>query len=334
MPTFKEQYKKYSLIAIILILGLAIFFEMVPFMSGVLGAMTIYILLRGQMKYLTEKKKMKKGLAATLLLIESILVFLIPLSILVVILVEKFSTLNLNPQELIDPIQNISNFIQQKTGYYPLKSDNWSTLLGLIPKIGQYMMNGISSFMVNIFVLIFILYFMLIGRERMEHYIYDLLPFSEHNKKEVLREINMIVTSNAIGIPLLAIIQGGIALAGYYIFNVPNALVFGFLTSIATVIPVVGTGFVWLPLAIYLAITGDWANAIGLLCYGLLVVSQIDNLIRLMLQKKMADIHPLITIFGVIIGLALFGFMGIIFGPLLLSMFVLCLDIFRKEYLK
>ena len=331
---FKEQYKKYSLIAIILILGLAIFCEAIPFMSGVLGAMTIYILLRGQMKFLTEKKKIKKGLAATILLVESILVFLIPLTIVAIVLVDKFSTLNLNPQELITPIQNVSDFIQEKTGYNLLKTENFSTMLGLMPKIGQYLMNGISSFMINIFVLIFILYFMLIGRERMEKYIYDILPFSEENKKEVLHDINLIVTSNAIGIPLLGIIQGGIALVGYYIFGVPAPLVFGLLTSIATVIPVVGTGLVWLPLAVYLAIIGDWPNAIGLLCYGLLIVSQVDNLIRLMLQKKMADIHPLITIFGVVIGLSLFGFMGIIFGPLLLSMFILCFNIFKKEYLK
>lgn len=331
---FKEQYKKYSLITIILILGLAIFFEVIPFMSGILGAMTIYILVRGQMKYLTEKKNMRKGFAATLLLIESILVFLIPLSIVVIILIDKFSTLNLNPQEWVGPIERVADFIQTKTGYYPLKTENLSSLLGLIPKIGQYLMNGISSFMINIFVLIFVLYFMLIGREKMEHYIYDILPFSEENKKEILREINMIVTSNAIGIPLLGIIQGCIALVGYYIFDVPSALIFGFLTSIATVIPIVGTGLIWLPLAVYLAIIGDWANAIGLLCYGVLVVSQVDNLIRLMLQKKMADIHPLITIFGVVIGLSLFGFMGIIFGPLLLSMFMLCLNIFKKEYLK
>jgi len=331
---FKEQYKKYSLIAIVLILGFAIFFELIPFMSGILGAMTIYILLRGQMKYLTEKRKLKKGFAATILLVESIMFFLIPLSIVVLVVIDQVSTLKLNPDELIGPIQRLSDFVQEKTGYYPLKTENLSSLLGLIPKAGQFMMNGISSFMINIFVLIFILYFMLISKEKMERYIYDILPFSEENKKEILYEIKMIVTSNAIGIPLLGIIQGGIALVGYYIFNVPNSLIFGFLTAIATVIPIVGTGLIWLPLAIYLAVIGDWTNAIGLLCYGTLVVSQVDNLIRLLLQKKMADIHPLITIFGVVIGLSLFGFMGIIFGPLLLSMFMLCLNIFKKEYLR
>ena len=76
-----------------------------------------------------------------------------------------------------------------------------------------------------------------------------------------------------------------------------------------------------------------WPNAIGLAAYGGIIVSQLDNLIRFILQKKMADTHPLITIFGVVIGLSLFGFMGVIFGPLLLSLFFLFVDMFKREYL-
>lgn len=330
---FKKQYKKYSLITIIIIMGLLIFFELTPFMSGILGAMTIYILLRKQMKTLTQKRGLRSGLAATLLVLETILLFLVPLSIIVIIIVDKVSNVNLNPQELVVPIQHLSDLIQEKVGYNLMGTENLSSLVALIPRIGQLMMNGISSFLINIFVLIFVLYFMLIGRESIERYLYDILPFNEENKKEILREVNMIVTSNAIGIPLLAIIQGGIAMVGYYIFGIPSPLVFGLLTGIATVIPMVGTGLVWMPLSIYLGLIGHWDSTIGLACYGVLVVSQIDNLIRFVLQKKMADIHPLITIFGVIIGLSLFGFMGIIFGPLLLSMFILCFNIFKKEYL-
>lgn len=77
------------------------------------------------------------------------------------------------------------------------------------------------------------------------------------------------------------------------------------------------------PIAIYMALIGNWLQAIGLAAFGALVISQLDNLIRFIIQKKMADIHPLITIFGVVIGLSLFGFMGVIFGPLLLSLFFL-----------
>ena len=174
---------------------------------------------------------------------------------------------------------------------------------------------------------------MLIGGAKMEKYVYSILPFSDENKKNVLNEINMIVTSNAIGIPLLAIIQGLIALLGYWIFDVPSPFLFGFLTCFATIIPVVGTALVWLPLALYMTLTGDWVNAAGLAAYALIIITNVDNLIRFILQKKMADTHPLITIFGVIIGLSLFGFMGIIFGPLLISIFILCFNIFKEKYL-
>lgn len=330
---FKKQYKKYSLITIITIMGLVIFFELTPFMSGILGAMTIYILLRKQMKSLTQKRRLRNGFAATLLLLETILLFLVPLSVVVIVIVSKIGNINLNPQELVASIQHLSDLIQERLGYDLMGTENISSLVALLPRIGQLMMSSISSFLINIFVLIFVLYFMLISRESIEKYIYEILPFNEENKKEILREINMIVTSNAIGIPLLAIIQGGIAVVGYYIFHIPNPFVFGLLTGIATVIPMVGTSLIWIPLALYLGLTGHWDSAIGLMCYGVLIISQIDNLVRFVLQKKIADIHPLITIFGVIIGLALFGFMGIIFGPLLLSMFILCFNIFKKEYL-
>lgn len=212
-------------------------------------------------------------------------------------------------------------------------SDTVSFIVSVLPRIGQAVMGGISSFAINLFVLVFVLYFMLIGGSKMEAYINDILPFNATNTKHVIHEINMIVRSNAIGIPLLAIIQGGVAMIGYFIFGAPDALLLGFLTCFATVIPMVGTALVWFPVAVYMAVTGDWFNAIGLAAYGSIIVSQLDNLIRFILQKRMADIHPLITIFGVVIGLSLFGFMGVIFGPLLLSLFFLFVDMFKREYL-
>ena len=252
----KEQYWKYSLITIIIGLGIILFLQITPFLGGLLGALTIYILVRRQMIHLTDKRKMKRSVAATLITTEAIL-----------------------------------------------------------------------------FVLVFVLYFMLIGGQRMEKYISEILPFSEANTEHVVHDIKMLVHSNAVGIPLLAIIQGGVAMIGYWFFDVPDILLTGFLTCLATVIPMVGTALVWFPIAVYMALSGDLFNGIGLAIFGTLIISQLDNLIRFILQKKMADIHPLITIFGVVIGLSLFGFMGVIFGPLLLSLFFLFVDMFKREYL-
>ena len=329
----KEQYWRYSLIAISIVLGIVLFQQITPFLGGLLGALTIYILVRKQMIRLTTKRKMKRSTAALLITTEAVFFFLIPISLVVWMLVDKLQNLNLDPQSIIAPIEEIAGIIKSKTGYDVLGSDTTSFIVSALPRIGQAVMGGISSFVVNLFVLVFVLYFMLIGGIKMEAYVNAILPFNATNTEHVIHEINMIVRSNAIGIPLLAVIQGGVAMIGYFIFGAPNALLLGFLTCFATVIPMVGTGLIWFPVAVYMALTGDWPNAIGLAAYGGIIVSQLDNLIRFILQKKMADTHPLITIFGVVIGLSLFGFMGVIFGPLLLSLFFLFVDMFKREYL-
>ncbi len=332
--SIKEQYWKYSLITIIIGLGIILFRQITPFLGGLLGALTIYILVRHQMLYLTERRKMKRSIAATIITAEAVLCFLVPLALVVWLAVVNLQHINLDPQAIIAPFEEAAAAIKTKTGYNVLSKDSLSFAISSLPRIGQTLMGGISSFSVNMFVLVFVLYFMLIGGKKMEQYINEILPFNETNTQDVVHKINMIIRSNAIGIPLLAFIQGGVAMIGYWIFGAPNILFSGFLTGIASVVPMVGTALIWIPIAVYMALIGNWFQAIGLVAFGMLVISQLDNLIRFIIQKKMADIHPLITIFGVVIGLSLFGFMGVIFGPLLLSLFLLFIDMFKKGYLE
>lgn len=329
----KEQYWKYSLITITIGLGVIIFKQITPFLGGLLGALTIYILVRKQMYHLTTKRKMRRSLAATLITTEAILCFLVPLALVVWLAVVNLQHINLDPQAIIAPFEQVADVIQEKTGYNIMGRDTIAYVISYIPRIGQAVMGGISSFIINMFVLVFVLYFMLIGGKKMELSINDILPFNDTNTNNIMLEINMIVRSNAIGIPFLAIIQGGVGMLGYWIFGAPNILFSGFLTGIASVLPMIGTALVWIPVSVYMALMGNWFHAIGLAIYGAVVISQSDNLIRFIIQKKMADIHPLITIFGVVIGVPLFGFMGVIFGPLILSLFFMFVDMFKRGYL-
>lgn len=329
----KEQYWKYSLITITIGLGVIIFKQLTPFLGGLLGALTIYILVRKQMYHLTTKRKMRRSLAATLITTEAILCFLVPLALVVWLAVVNLQHINLDPQAIIAPFEEVASVIQEKTGYNIMGRDTIAYVISYIPRIGQAVMGGISSFIINMFVLVFVLYFMLIGGKKMEMSINDILPFNDTNTNNIMLEINMIVRSNAIGIPFLAIIQGGVGMLGYWIFGAPNILFSGFLTGIASVLPMIGTALVWIPVSVYMALMGNWFHAIGLAIYGAVVISQSDNLIRFIIQKKMADIHPLITIFGVVIGVPLFGFMGVIFGPLILSLFFMFVDMFKRGYL-
>lgn len=333
MADSKEQYWKYSLGIIIVVLGAIVFKEILPFMSGVLGACTIYVMVRRQMAYLSETKQLRRSIAASLILIEVSLCFLIPAFLVIWMLINRVQAINLDPSALIKSIQHLIDLVQEKVGYNILSNENLTMVTSKITAIAQMLVGQISSFLINSFVLLFVLYFMLLGGKKMESYVYDVLPFSDKNKKEVIGASKVMVTSNAIGIPLLALIQGFIAMIGYLIFGTPDPVIFAFLTCFATILPLIGTALIWFPLSVYLALTGNWASAIGLTAYGLVIVSNVDNVIRFLLQKKLADTHPMITIFGVVLGLSLFGFWGVIFGPLLLSLFILCFDMFKRDYI-
>ena len=334
MRSIKEQYWRYSLFVIILVLGVLILIELMPYIGGLLGAMTIYVLLRQQMRYLTVHRKWRRSLAASLLLVEAVVFFLIPLSGVVWMFVSKVQDFTLDPQMLLTPVRRIAEQIHQKTGYNLWQEENISSAVALLTRVGQAFLQGIFSFGVNIVMLLFILYFMLIGGTRMENYCRTLLPFNATVARNVMSEIYMIVRSNAIGIPLIALVQGSIAYLGYVICGVPSALFWGVVTCFATILPVIGTGLVWVPLAGYLAVDGRWGAGIGLMIYGVVVITQSDNVIRFVLQKKMADTHPVVTILGVLVGLPLFGFMGVIFGPLMLAMFIFFVHIFKRKYLE
>ena len=333
MPSVREQYWRYSLVALIVGLGTVVFVELTPFLGGLMGAATIYVLLRGQMCRLTGRHGWRRSAAAWLLLGEAVCCFLVPISLLVWMVAERVQRLTLDPRQLVASARHLAALVQERTGYDLWQESNLRSLLSELPHLGQWLLGGVTGFAVNVVVLLFVLYFMLLGGRRMEEYCREILPFNRDVGSSVMREVHMIVRSNAIGIPLLAVVQGVVAFVGYLVFNAPSPLFWGVLTCFATIIPIFGTALIWLPLAGYMALTGDWGPAIGLLLYGGLVVTHVDNVVRFIMQKKMADTHPLVTIFGVFIGLSLFGFMGVIFGPLMLEMFVFCVNIFKKKYL-
>lgn len=333
MLSTREKYWHYSLFVLIVGLGVTIFVELTPFLGGLLGAVTIYVLLRRQMWFLCERRRWRRSLAASLLLGEAVLFFLIPISLIVWMVVDKIQGAALDPDSILTPVKHVAGLIREKTGYDMLQKSNVSSLFAYLPRAGQWLVGGITNFAINMVVLLFVLYFMLIGGLRMEAYCLEIMPFNHRVSRDVMREIHMIVRSNAIGVPLLAVVQGIVAYIGYVIFGAPMALFWGVLTCFATIIPIFGTALVWLPLAGYMALEGDWGPAVGLALYGTLIVTHVDNVVRFVLQKKLADTHPLITIFGVFIGLSLFGFMGVIFGPLMLAMFVFCVNVFKRRYL-
>jgi predicted PurR-regulated permease PerM len=333
METIKETYWKYSLILLIVLLGGLIVVELWSFVSGLLGAVTLFVLVRRQMIYLTERKRIHKVAAALLIMFEAALCVLVPVCLVIWVLLGKVQAIHIDIPALTMMVQDFDAALQEKVGYTLLNMENMAALTGYLTKGLQFIISQAGDLIVTTVVMIFLLYFILVGYREIERYIYDLLPFNEQNRRHIAEEIYRMVRTNAIGIPLLALVQGGVAYVGYLIFGVPSAFLFALLTCFATIIPLIGTGIVWVPLAVYLLVAGSWNEALGLTVYSLVILINIDNVIRFLLQKQLADTHPLITVFGVILGLSIFGFWGVVFGPLLLSLFFLLVNMFKREYL-
>ena len=140
------------------------------------------------------------------------------------------------------------------------------------------------------------------------------------------------IRANAVGIPIICIVQGFFAAIGYLIFGVKDWGMWGFITGVFAFFPLVGTMIVWVPLVIYLYSMNYMATATGLTVYSILVTGNVDYITRLVLLKKIGNVHPMVTILGVIVGLQLFGFMGLIFGPLLISYFIIFIKIYMNEF--
>ena len=140
------------------------------------------------------------------------------------------------------------------------------------------------------------------------------------------------VLSNAIGIPLIAIMQGVVGLIGYIAIGVPEPFFWFVITAFTALLPVVGAALAYIPLALVLFANGENVRGFVVLGFGLAVIGSVDNIFRFWLARRLGDVHPMITVFGVIIGVNMFGFIGIIFGPILISLFIIMIRIYANEF--
>ena len=324
---------RYILIGFILLLGLIIFKFTRPYMSGFLGAATLYIIVIGQHRYLTQKLNIKKGLSALLIVLEVLIFILIPLTGIAFLVIDTFSGITINPEVILGQINDFINSLETRLGSTFFTPENLSILPRAGTNILQILGNSVYSFIINVVVILFVLYYMLYSNEDLERAITEILPFKDENKEILIDETRLIIQANAIGIPLMAILQGFFAYMGYLFWSKQCSSLCN-SNSLCNHSSLVGTMIIWVPLGIGLLIGGDLVNGIGLLIYGLFIIGGVDNVARFLLQKKLADIHPLITVFGVLIGIPIFGFWGVIFGPLLLSLFILIFNMYRHEYVQ
>lgn len=329
-----SKQKEYRWVLILLIIGLGILLgtRLWMYVTGFLGAITIYVIVRKLNKKLIEEKKWKPWLSALFIILLTTLIVFIPLIGFALILVDTVSGIKLDIPELTYKTQELAILVNERLGTDFDVTKMIAALPAKATAMIQPLVTGVYSLVINTFIAVFVLYFMLVSYASLERMIDDILPFDRGNKKILIKEIISIIKAATIGIPLVSMIQGVIAYVGYLAFGVDNPMLLAILVGFTTIIPIVGTGLVWVPVGLTALFDGNIARGLLLLIYGLLVIGGSDTVSRFMLQKKMADIHPLITFFGVFFGIPIFGLLGVIFGPLIISLFFLFINMYRNVY--
>jgi len=317
----------------ILVLGLFIAYFLGDFANSILASIIIYVLCRPLLVYFIHKKKYKPTFASLLILLITVVVFLIPLTLIAILLGSKVNylvdnyaiflqTINVQIHDILNQykIDLNTNEILQKTA---------SFISTFVPDI----INTTAATVSQIVIIYFTLFFMFKENVRFEKWILSFSPYTKDYTFILLKELKDNIYSNSIGIPVIGIVQAIVALIGYLIFGVDEPILWAILTGLFSVIPIVGTTIIWLPLSLYLILSGDPIQGTGLLIYSAAIITNIDNVARFLILKKYGDVHPLITVFGVILGLRVFGFLGIILGPLVLSYLFLMIKMYQEEKL-
>ncbi|WP_276479420.1 AI-2E family transporter [Paraflavitalea pollutisoli] len=324
--------RQLLLLILILLIGYVLFIYLKTFLPAFLGAYTLYVLMRKYMFILQGKHKWNKNLAAALLMLLSFLIIMVPILVFANMMTSRVAWAINHSSEILTSIKNFIAQYERKYEIQILTDENIKRISTMAAETLPKILGATFETLTTILIMYFILYFMLVDGRKMESHFYEWVPLKDENILLLRRELNMLVNSNAIGIPLIALIQGLVALIGYVILGVDKPIFWFVITCIAAMLPVVGAAAAYIPISVVFFANGATGKGIIMMIYGLGVIGVSDNVFRFWLQKKLGDVHPLITVFGVIIGVSMFGFIGLIFGPILISLFLLMIKIYANEF--
>lgn len=315
----------------IAILGVGLLFAFAPYASGLLGAPVLYVILAPLHEWLVRKVKWR-GLASTIVILVAIFGIVIPVTWVITLLVGQAQDA---AREVINsPV--MSRLDELTIGGYAVGQElreMGSKLVSLMGGGAISLLGKVTRITLNMVFAFFGLYYILRDPNGAWNGVRPYIPFSDENV-EVLRERFAAVTkSTVIGTGASAVAQAVMVGVVFALLGLGNSVFWGAVTLVLSILPVVGSGMVWGPGAIVLATGGQTGKAVALVLIGLLLIGNVDNLIRPWVSNRYAQIHPLITLVGAIAGVSWLGILGLLIGPLALSYFFELLSMYRREYL-
>ncbi len=328
---YTSQQQRILLISSLLIIAGFIIFGLSGYISAFLGAGILYVVLRPWFENLVYKRHWNRTLVTSLLIIFSLVVIIVPFLTLSLMLIGRIQYYSQNAGDILNLIhkgeeltgfkitnpQNIQKIVQQSAGY----------ATRILPSLA----GGALDFIVITGLMFFTLYFMFVQQEGFQEGLQKYLPFNKDTQHELRDSLKNNVNANVIGQVLVCAVQGVLTGGTLWIFNVPDAPFWGVIGFFMAFIPVLGTPLVWGPASLIKLSQGETSDGVGILLVGLIVIINIDNLLRIALAKRMGDIHPLVTLAGIVLGVPIFGILGLVVGPLLISYFIVLIDVFARD---
>jgi len=320
--------------AIILGIFVLTFFILKPIIIPIIfGLLFAYIFSPVYKKIRTKVKG--KNTAAFLLMLGLIIIIAIPIIYFIPIIAKQaFDTYTLS--RTFDFTGFVGNFV--KGDISPTIASNLGDAVsGMFSKfLNQFtsILVNLPSLLLQFAVFLFTFYFAVRDQKELKEYISTLSPFSESTEKKFLKEFRGITNAIVFGQVFIGIIQGLAVGAGLFFLGVPKALILTFIACIVSIIPVLGSWLVWLPVSLVLLVAGQTFAGIFLLLYGALFVSTIDNLFRPWILSKQSNLPIALSVIGTIGGLYFFGIAGLVLGPLILAYVLIIIEFYREGKLK
>lgn len=318
--------------AVIAALALAI---TLPFLSYiVLSGILIYTLYPVYRSILERTHRPELSSIITILL--ALLLMILPAVYLVSELVDQVSGAYNNFR--VEGIERVGDYLSGITGnrvdFQDMLDSTMRQIRESIVALAPNILGSVSELTLGLFVMFFVMFYGFREGKGFIAYIKRLLPLDPTLKDSLFDEMRSVTQAVLYGQVMTAIIQGTLGGIGLVIFGVPNWLFWGAIMTITALVPVLGTPMVWVPAAVGLILDGQTARGIGLIVYGSTVVMNIDNFIRPKLVSGRTKVHPVLILIGVFGGLSIFGFIGMLVGPLILALFVAVVKFYEQNYLR
>ena len=336
MAITNKEIRKLSVVVLILILIVLSFLILKPILLSItFGLILAYAFIPLYRKiYSVFKERNTSALTVSLLLV---LIILIPLWFLIPLVIQQAFDMFAFTQTL-----DIRGFIQN---LFPASSPQFhqeitTVVIDFVGKITTTSLNWLINLLLNLpaillqlAVVIFVFFFTLRDHDKLKEYVSGLSPLKKDQQKIIVKKFKGTTSSIVFGFILVGIIQGIATGIGLLIFGVPKALLLTIFAIFASVIPLIGPWLIWVPAAIYLFAVGSVVPAILFTLYSAILVSSIDNILRPYIVSKKTGTPSVIVLVGMIGGLFVFGILGILLGPLILSYLILFLTAYKEKTL-